>query len=365
MHVDPSCAIPVLLMILLPSCSGGDQAVVPVDGRAVDGPPVMRSAAVLTADRYARVHWTMSEENRTGVECGGWFISTYPVGGRIGVGYKWGGWDEVDDFLEKIAQGSGTGTGGDVTYEYYPFDCVVGVSCTGLVSRAWHLDHKYTLNYPDPSIDRKFQKITSPVPGGFDGLRRGDLLINDTHAMLFLYESSNGIPVIIDSSYEGVRMRAVTWTGLAADGYEAFRYNNIIEDRDPPGTIANPIRLEPGTTDIAIEGNTRDAISVEIARYAIDPLYRMYGPENIFELRIRKPGILRASITQFTGEGIDNDLHLLSSLECDPGGIAQHCIARGDVAIETFLDAGEWFLVVDSRASSPGEYTLTLSVRGE
>ena len=353
--------IPLALILFLTACSEDAAIVVPAPSGGVDGPPVTRSMAVLTADRYARAHWTMSSLNVTGAGCGGGFASVYPVGERIGVGYKWGGWDDIDTFLVRIAEGYGTGTGGYVEYDRYPFECVVGVSCTGLVSRAWHLDHKYTLNYDDPSIERKFGEITTPLSDGFDGLRRGDLLINEYHSMMFLYESSNHTPVIIDSSYEGVRMRAVTWMGLAGDGYVACRYNNIVEDDAPPGTIDDPIEIEPGAAAIVLEGNTRDAVSVAIAKYAIDPLLRMYGPENVYEVRIGGPGTLRASITQVTGEGIDNDLHLLSSLECDGAGTAQQCVARGDVSIEEHVEAGTWYLVVDSRAVSPGEYTLTVS----
>ena len=33
--------------------------------------------------------------------------------------YMWGGWDAIDDFKTKIADGYGTGTGGGLTYEEF------------------------------------------------------------------------------------------------------------------------------------------------------------------------------------------------------------------------------------------------------
>ncbi len=344
-----------------------DNASSPGEGGAVDGPPVTRSEVVLTADRYASVLWTMSEENRTGVTCGGTFLSNYPVGDRIGVGYKWGDWTDVDDFLAKIAMGYATGTGGGLTYETVPFDCVVGVSCTGLVSRAWHLGHKYTLNYADPDIPRKFQEITHVIPGVDIGARevsaikKGDALINEYHVMLFVYETPDGIPMIIDSSYEGVRFRPVSWGALAAEGYTAIRYNNIVDDDDPPGTALNPIVLELDGRDVTVEGNTRDAVSLEYHRYPAQPVSWQPGPESIYEIVVEAPGRLTASITQDDGEGIDNDLHLLSSLDRDSAGVALDCLAKDDNVIEAVLHSGRWYLVVDSGNNSPGEYALTVT----
>jgi hypothetical protein len=366
-----SVGILVSLTIMLfaaPACLE-DLADDPSRAGAVDGPPVTRSQVVLTADGYARVHWTMTAENRTGVMCGGTFSSYYPVGDRIGVGYKWGGWTELDEFLEKVSQGYATGTGGDVTWETIPFDCVVGVSCTGLVSRAWHLDHKYTLNYDDPEIPRKFQEITHEIEGAdlaarkVSGLKKGDVFINRYHTMLFVYETIHGMAMIIDSSFPGVRFRPVSFHDLAADGYSAIGYNNIVDNRDPAGSISNPIELTVGGNDHSIDGNTRDVVSLEFHSYSIAPSVREPGPEMIYELNIREAGTLEASITQFKDEGIDNDIHLLESLEKDAQGMALGCVARGDDRVEAALSEGKYYIVVDGRNNTPGEYTLTVRYR--
>lgn len=337
----------------------------------VDGPPVTRSQTILKADRYARARWTMTEENRTGVTCGGTFVSNYGVGDRIGVGYKWGGWTELDEFLEKVSQGYATGTGGYITWETIPFDCVVGVSCTGLVSRAWHLDNKYTLNYDDPDIPREFQEITHEIEGvdlaarKVSGLRKGDALINSYHVVLFVYETIHGMAMIIDSSFQGVRFRPVSFYDLASDRYTAIRYNNIVEDRDPAGTITNPIELPVDGMETCVKGNTRDVVGLEFHSYSIAPSSRQPGPEIVYKLNIQEDGLLEASITQCKEEGIDNDIHLLDSFDKDAHGMALGCLARGDDHIEAAVSAGTYYVVIDGRNNTPGEYILTVRFRPE
>ena len=70
-----------------------------------DGPPVTRSEVIRTAHEYSRIHWFMGKENQSGKGCNGGFKSQYDVGYRIGVGYKWSGWDDVDAFIRDIQQG--------------------------------------------------------------------------------------------------------------------------------------------------------------------------------------------------------------------------------------------------------------------
>lgn len=363
--------IPIIIILLAAQACFEDPVKAYDDRTDVDGPPVTRSQAVMTADRYARAHWTMTEENRTGTSCNGTFLSNYPLGDRIGVGYKWGGWTELDEFLEKMEQGYATGTGGGITWETIPFDCVVGVSCTGLVSRAWDLDNKYTLNYDDPEIPRQFHEISHVIEGvnlaarEVSALRKGDALINKYHVVLFVYETIHGMPVIIDSSFNGVRFRRVSWYELASDRYTAIRYNNIVEDPDPPGTTVNPIELPTGMNRVTVKGNTRDVVSLELHTYSIVPSLREPGPEVIYTIDIREPGMLEAEITQVKYEGIDNDIFLLESLARDTQGMALGCIAWGDIGIEAAVGMSTYYIVVDGKNDSPGEYTLTVRFRPE
>jgi hypothetical protein len=354
------------------ACGDPDSAV--FESKSADtivGPPVTRSEVILTADTYARLHWTMTTANLTGVSCGGGFVSDYPPGDRVGVGYKWGGWNDVDDFLQKIEQGYGTGTGGGSdTYSDYSIDCVAGVSCTGFVSRAWRLNEKYTLCYPDPDIPRKFCEITDAIEGvdfarrQVDALRKGDAFINDYHTILYVYQTRDGKPVVMDSSYPGVRFRKLTWGYLASEGYTAIRYRNIVETAAPPGTIANPIVVRSDTFPYQGRGNTRDVVSMEFDRYATAQAVSQVGPEVVYRLELTTPGTVVLSVTDVTHEGINNDIHLLRSLDRhDLSLTAMGCVAAADNVITTGLDAGVYYVVVDSSVDLPGEYTLFMGFR--
>lgn len=335
-----------------------------------DGPPVTRSNIILTADKYARVHWRMSEENRTGKSPNSRFRSNYHVGDRIGMAYKWSGWDTVEDFLKKIKAGYGAGTGGGSgTYNNYSINDVIGISCTGLVSRAWHLRNKYTLNYPNPNIRRKFQEITHDIEGidfgnnQLEELRKGDAFINWHHIILFLYKGRDGNLRVIDSSTPGVRFRTIGITYLKKSKYTSIRYNNIREITNPKGTIVNPIKIVLSEDGFKTEGNTRDVVSMEFDSYSISPEKSQVGPEVIYEFDLNTPKILEIKITDFKDEGIDNDIHLLSSLRKNDKLMAVDCIAFGDNNITKQLIRGTYYIAVDSKNDLPGEYTLTIKFK--
>ena len=230
----------------------------------IDGPPVTRSEVILTAHEFTRIHWQMSEQNQTGISCGNIFKSDYQIGLKIGMGYMWGGWDDVDTFIKKIKTGYGTGTGGNVSYIEYSKDCVTGTSCTGLVSRAWHLNHKYTLNYPQyPEVKEQFHRITHEIEdvdfeeNNTNMLKKGDAFINAWHIILFVYETRNRTPMVMDSRLNGVSFRETSWRELARDGYKAIRYNNIKEVSNPSGTINNPIIINSNDFPYKNKNNTR------------------------------------------------------------------------------------------------------------
>jgi len=330
------------------------------------GPSVTRSEVILTADQYARIHWTMSSTNRTGISCNGKFLSNYMEGPRIGMGYKWGGWTHVDSFVQKVEEGYGTGTGGGAdTYKYFPNDCIVGVSCTGFVSRAWHLYEKYTLCYQDPDIPRKFCNIAPAIDGvdlgghQVDALKKGDAFINEYHTILFVYETRSGHAKVMDSSYEGVRFRQLSFASLASDGYVAIRYDNILDDASPLGTIANPIEVDSDDFPFIHKGNTRNVVGLNFDSYSAAPLVSQVGPDVVYALRMRSRGTVSMIVTDIKYEGIDNDIHLLASLEReDVGMIATDCLESADNTITTMLDEGLYYIVIDSSHDLPGEYTL-------
>jgi len=352
------------LVILISGCTADLDKYYLKDSSNVDGPPITRSQAVLTADRYSRLHWFMSKANENGVSCGKHFTSDYSVGPRVGMGYKFGGWDSIDIFLSKIAEGYGTGTGVE-TYEEVPFDCVTGISCTGLISRAWQLNHKYTLIYPNqPDVPRQFNGITRIVKNvnflshKTTKLRKGDAFLNKSHMMLFIYENRDGNPMILHSSVEGVRFEEKSWLELWLLGYIPIRYNNIKADDTPAGTINNPIVIDSENFPYSHNGNTRNVVSMEFDRYSAVPSINQQGPETIYKLRIKLSRKIKIQLTDYKSDGINNDIHLLNSLKKSANAEALDCIAREDNLIEMYLDAGIYYIVVDSKKDLPGEYSL-------
>jgi len=360
----------MFLCLLISGCSTRDYAsYYSTSGGNADGPPVTRSQVILTADKYARLPWFMAEVNRKGKGCGKGFKSDYPVGPRIGMGYKFGGWDTLDDFLSKIAQGYGTGTGGPITYEHYPFDCVTGISCTGLVSRAWHLDHKYTLTYPGQSdVPRQFHEITQLIDNAdlssrrTSNLKKGDAFINRSHMILYIYESRDKNPMVLHATVKGVIFEKKSWYYLRYKGYIPIRYNNIRDDQNPVGTAYNPIVIDSDRFPYTHNGNTRNVVSMEFDRYATAPNINQEGPETIYQIQLKSSGTVSVQIiTEFKEEGIDNDIHLLSSLEKGPESEARDCIVGADRQIEAKLKAGNYYIVVDSGKDLPGEYRLSVN----
>jgi hypothetical protein len=355
-----------LLMVLtsLVGCSG---AAVTDPPNGSEGLPVTRSDVILTAYEYAAVPWIMREENREGTSCGGGFLSTYPIGPRVGMGYMWGGWDTVPEFLSKIEAGFGTGTGGNVTYENYPIECVTGISCTGLISRAWHLTEKYTLTLPDhPEVPRQMHEIADTIAGadaptlGMGLLKKGDVFLNNYHTILFVYETKDGFPMVIDSGDRGVSFRKTTWTELSVRGYCAIRYRNIVDEGNPRGTTTNPILIDSDHLPFTHQGNTWDVVSLEFHRYSINQALNEQGPEIVYLLTLETPTTLMLRIMEDSALESDNDLYLLASLEKDAGGTAAQCLARGDDVIIRDFAPGHYYVVVDSGDDMPGRYTFSV-----
>ncbi|MBU1699044.1 MAG: hypothetical protein KJ970_07720 [Candidatus Eisenbacteria bacterium] len=361
---------PVLLLIFVSLLLISPHRSCPQSNPVDAGQPLTRSDMILNADEYARVHWTLREINLTGTNCGGGFLSEYETGPRIGMAYKYGGWDRVPDFLKMLDEGYGAGTGaGARVYEHYSQDCVTGISCTGLVSRAWNLKSKYTLNYEDPRIPRKFQEIASEIPdvdlreGRTALLRKGDALINKSHIILFIYETKDKQPKVIDSTRSGVHFHKTTWGRLAKEGYRAIRYHHIVEVGDPAGTATNPVEISSEDFPLRFSGNTRDFVSMEFDSYDINPARVEQGPESIFKLKMDQPGVVVMNVTDFKSEDIDNNIYLLDSLNKDENLMATHCINSGDITLSSPLNSGIYYIVVDSGPDLPGEFVLTIDYR--
>lgn len=317
-----------------------------------------RGAAILIGDTYTREHWSCTTANTTGApqSCPSGYASYYSVGDYIGVPYKWGGFDSMDQFREKISQGYGAGS--------YSSDgvlsCITGVDCSGYVSRCWEQTSKYGTS--------TIHGISSEL-GSTDNMKKADAFNKaGSHIVMLTYYHRDGSPVIMEAaggSYRKTVFRKTTWSYL--NGYKPIRYDNIENDTNVVGTISNPIKIH--SFPFTDSGNTRNVFSLEIDSYSVKPETPETGPEVIYTFTIENPGTIDLSVTDIQNEDIDNDIHLLSSLNVDSNKMATDALARDDHNIIMHIDAGTYYIVVDSFSSSgndrPGEYTMTASFEAD
>jgi hypothetical protein len=308
-----------------------------------------RTEAILIGHDHTRHHWECKSANTT-ASCDAGYSSYYSVGNYIGTAYKWGGFDTIEQYDQKLADGYGAGS--------YASDgvlwCVTGVDCSGYVSIAWEQTTKYGTS--------TIHQISSGID--LADIKRGDAYNKaGSHIVMHIYTAHDGSPVIMEAaggSFRKAVFRKVTWSYL--NDYVPIRYNNIIDDY-PDGTKDNPIIIDsfPYTNN----NNTRIAISKEFHSYSADPGKMELGPEIIYKFETAIGGMVSISVTDVQSEGIDSDVHLLNSLAVNGEGMALDCKARADKEIEEYIEAGTWFIIVDSFTNSsgvdfPGEYTLSV-----
>lgn len=308
-----------------------------------------RTKAILTGDEHTRHHWECKNAN-THASCSAGYSSYYSAGDYIGVAYKWGGFDTVEQFDQNLADGYGAGS--------YSSDgvlwCVTGVDCSGYVSLVWDQTTKYGTS--------TIHEISSVID--ISKIKRGDAFNKaSSHIVMYVYTAHDGSPVIMEAaggSFRKAVFRKVTWSYL--NDYIPIRYDNIVDDF-PAGTKDNPIIID--NFPFNDENNTRTAISKEFHSCSAAPERMELGPEIIYKFQTDIQGDISISVTDVQSEGIDCDAHLLSSLTLNEDGMSVNCKARADKEIEEHIEAGIWYIIVDSFTGSsgvdfPGEYTLSV-----
>ncbi|MGI6394159.1 MAG: hypothetical protein ACOX2F_05445 [bacterium] len=317
---------------------------------------VTRGEAVLKGDGYVRTKWTCSSQNVTGnSSCMSGIANVYKSGNTYtGVAYDWGGYMSVETYLSRLAEGYRAGScSGTSCSKYGILDCTVGVDCSAYVSMLWGCGHKTTRSIPDISTG-----ITK------SSLKKGDVFNNaGSHVIMYIYtDKSTGLPYVMESAGTGTEKtifrRMSSWP---SSSYEFRRYKNIEEDKNVDGTVQNPRIIS--ATPYYDEGNTRNVISHVIDNYSCAPDKKEFGPEVIYKIILKSAGALTATVTDNQSENIDCDVHLLTSLNIDESGMALDAIARNDHTISETVEAGTYYIVVDTYTGSidnPGEYTLSV-----
>jgi MYXO-CTERM domain-containing protein len=128
------------------------------------------------------------------------------------------------------------------------------------------------------------------------------------------------------------------------------------------GDLDDPIALPENPFRIA--GTTAGRASA-IDAYECDPSVDESGGEIVYRVEVPARGKLTAWV-EGDGGGVDVDVHVLSSLEV-ADGVALDCVARANQIVEPILDAGTYYVVVDTFQgdAQSGEFILHATFIGD
>lgn len=201
---------PILAAKLVPSSA--------LDLESLSAPDscISRATIEANADLFLNNKMYLTSTNIDGL-CAGRGKPQYldEPGSYSSVSYAWGGFEDVKAFNNFMASGSQAGDVDTTANE----PCSKGVDCSGFVSRAWGLTHKYsTRSLPDISFELKSTK----------DLLTGDILNKyDSHVILFDVVNPTGFYAweSTTSSYDRVKYGWSPWSRVS--GYLPRRYSNL------------------------------------------------------------------------------------------------------------------------------------------
>jgi cell wall-associated NlpC family hydrolase len=200
-------------------------------------PPLTRSSILSRAKEYFNHRFSVSWNNitsRSGENLNGKRVISpiFKPGNYIGVPYKWGGFDSLESFNQGLAVGKKAGDQCATTCsgKGYGSIAVVGVDCSGFISRAWGLA-KHTST-------RNLHKVADPLVS-YGYLKPGDI-VNKTgsHVRLFFARNIRGRFLMYEASGRDWQVNTHSYTAyaLSRDGYLPYRYRNVLDtsyDKQP------------------------------------------------------------------------------------------------------------------------------------
>lgn len=185
--------------------------------------PTDRDRVLSEADTYFNCFWYLAPENILNDPAVGTVCPYDAPGWQRGVAYKAGGYDDLDTFLQRIAEGAGAG---DKKTPSEDPRCT-GNNCSGFVSWATEAGRQYTWTF-GTSV------VSTPIAPR--QLRMGDLVIwYAKHARIFVRWVSPSDMVVyecttsITPASTGQRVR---WFPFD-DTYRPFRLNTMRDDPEP------------------------------------------------------------------------------------------------------------------------------------
>jgi hypothetical protein len=194
-------------------------------------PAPTRAEAVAVAERYATHRWTGSAANSfRGLDRDGVLVETptcwAPGQENVGVPYKWGGFDSLASFDSGIRAGKAAGDLYTAEKRRKGSAAVsrqsVGIDCSGLISRCWHLRSKRgTATLVE--ICEQLRSPTQLLPGDIMNAAGGHVLLfarwlDDDKKRALFYEADPFSKVVASE---------LEVASLAAAGFVPLRYREI------------------------------------------------------------------------------------------------------------------------------------------
>ena len=162
-------------------------------------PPVSPGEALETADSYVSFNWTAENSNMTnGVQTDpqGVMIQTpewIQLGDNYHVPYKWGGFNNLDEFSSGLSENK---FAGDKITDCYQNYCVsnycVGVDCSGFISRCWNLSTHYSTAMMDDDITILYDS--------WEDLNPGDAIHKVGHVRMVVFKNTDGSILTVEAS---------------------------------------------------------------------------------------------------------------------------------------------------------------------
>ncbi len=197
---------------------------------------ITRTQVISNALPYTTFSWTANNCNLwNGTSCGGANIYHVPwvsaPGTYTAMPYCWGGWSTQAEYNSAMAgcksagQACSSSGGGCTPLPSAPLSCAAGHDCSGLVSRAWALDHKR-----NTGSDSYYGLLAISTQISYSQLQPGDM-VNDegSHTRLIrTYYSSNASADVIEAVGGAWKVTTNTYTPIQQTGFYAWCPNSNI-----------------------------------------------------------------------------------------------------------------------------------------
>ena len=198
-----------------------------------DYPQVIAHDALTVAQNYVELAWTCLPENITnGVvyDDQGYPVRTpdwVTVGEDQHVPYKWGGFEDIEMFLNGLDILKYAGD--NYTSKCCGSDAAVGVDCSGFVSRCWNLPKHYSTSMMDDALTKPYMN--------WSDLQPADAVHKVGHVRLMVKQNGNGSLTVAEASGKDWKVSYRTYYYGDLSAYTPRYYVNR---EGAPGNIPQP-----------------------------------------------------------------------------------------------------------------------------